>query len=439
MYTRIDNGQVWAFGELRDLSILIREEQVAALLSPEETALFTADEVIDASGMWILPGGVDLHVHISDGAETLTPGSKCAAAGGITTVMDMSPFHGCVNPEQYQQKVKQAEAACVVDFGLVAGIVVSVGDLPQLGKLVQMGASYFKVFMPGNPPATPEVLWESVKTAARTGLRLGIHAEEIACLDAEVNWSDPLGFPSSRPYVAESSAVAQVLEMAKAAGAPVHICHISARQSAGLVATAKAQGVDVTAEVPPHFLLLDETEFTRQGPRVKTTPPLRTPADNVALWQALDDGIIDALACDHFLGSLEPAPKDILKICDAAAGIASLELSLPLLYSTGVAEGRISLKRFVEVTSERPAEIGGVADRMGHITIGANADLIFIDPEADWEVALQGDFSRNNTSPYLGWQLHGRIKRTMVRGQTVWDGENITVKEGWGKHQPSQH
>ena len=126
-------------------------------------------------------------------------------------------------------------------------------------------------------------------------------------------------------------------------------------------------------------------------------------------------------------------------MCDTAAGIASLELSLPLLYSTGVAEGRISLKRFVEVTSERPAEIGGVADRMGHITIGANADLIFIDPEAEWIVAPQGDFSRNNTSPYLGWQLQGRIKRTMVRGQTVWDGENITVKEGWGKHQPSQH
>jgi allantoinase len=380
-----------------------------------------------------------MHVHISDGAETFRAGSKCAAVGGITTVMDMAPFHGCVTPEQYRQKVDQAEGACVVDFGLVAGIVVSEKDLSKLGELAQMGASYFKVFMPGNPPVTPTVLWKSVKVAAHSGLRLGIHAEEIACINPEVDWSNPLGFARSRPYVAESSAVAQVVEMAKAAGAPIHICHVSARQTVDIVATSKAKGVDVTAEVPPHFLLFDESEFSRQGARVKTTPPLRSKEDNKALWHALREGVIDALACDHFLGSLEPASKDYRKMQEAAAGIGSLELSLPLMFDAGVAEERLSLERFVEITSQQPAEICGISDRKGQIVVGKDADLILIDPEAIWKVVPQGEFSRNATSPYLGRQLRGRIKRTLVRGKTVWNDNKIQAQDGWGKYQPSKY
>lgn len=437
MYTRIDHGQVWNSGGLKDLSILVKDGKIVALLSPEEKESVSTDQVFDASGLWVLPGGVDMHVHISDGAETFTPGSMCAAAGGITTVMDMAPFHGCVTPEQFHQKVKEADEACVVDFSLIAGIVVLQEDLAQLGQLAELGAAYFKVFMPGNPAVTPRVMWESVKTAARTGLRLGIHAEEISCIDPNVDWSDPLGFPHSRPYAAESSAAAQLLEMAKAAGAPVHICHVSARQTAEVVNNAKAQGVDVTAETPAHFLLFDESEYERQGVRVKTTPPLRTKVDNRALWLALKEGVIDVLACDHFLGSLEPGDKDFRKMENSAAGIGGLELSLPLIFSFGVAEGRISLERFVEITSQKPAEICCVADRKGQVAVGMDADLLLIDPEAKWKVAPQGEFSRNNTSPYLDWQLNGRVKQTFVRGKRVWNEGNIEVKAGWGQHQPA--
>jgi allantoinase len=448
MLTRIDNGQVWSNGGLQQLSVLIEDERVAALIASDAALQIQADHVIDASGLLILPGGIDMHVHVSDGAETFASGTRCAAVGGITTVLDMAPFHGCITVEQFKEKVARAEAECVVDIGLVAGIVVSLDDLSELGELAHLGAAYFKVFMPAMPPVTARELWAAVCTAAHTGLRLGLHAEESACLQSEVNWSDPLGFPRSRPVVAESAATAQVLEMARAAGAPVHICHVSAARTADLIAIAKAHGVDVTAEVPPHFLLLDESEFARRGPRVKTTPPLRTCADVEMLWEALADGTLDALACDHFLGQLpdlsadagragELLSYDPGRMRDAPAGIGGLELSLPLVFSAGVREGRLSLKRFVEVTAERPAAIAGLAPRKGRLTAGADADLTFIDPDAEWTVASQGDFSRAQTTPYAGWRLRGRVKRTLVRGRTVWDGERITAEPGWGRHAAS--
>jgi len=447
MLTRIDHGQVWADGRLQPLSVLIEDERIAGLIAPGAAPQFQADQTLDADGLWILPGGIDLHVHISDGAETFGSGTRCAAAGGITTVLDMAPFHGCVTGDQFRAKVARAEAECLTDFGLVGGIVVGLEGLSALGELARLGAAYFKVFMPASPPVTPHELWAAVQAAARTGLRLGLHAEEPGCFLAEVDWSHPLGFARSRPAVAESSAVAQALEMARAAGAPIHICHVSAGRTAELIANAKAQGVDVTAEVPPHFLLLDESEFARQGPRVKTTPPLRTRADAETLWQALADGTLDAVACDHFVGRPpalagkkgESGSPDPTEMRDAPAGIGGLELSLPLLFSAGVQGGRLSLNRFVEATSERPAIIAGLAPRKGRLAVGACADLTFIAPDAEWVVTAQGDFSRAESTPYAGWRLRGRVKRTLVRGRTVWDGERITAEPGWGQYTPSRH
>lgn len=437
MITRIDHGQVWAGGRLQPFSILIRDEKIAGLMAASEAESISADQVIDGSGCWILPGGVDLHVHIMDGAETFYPGSCCAAAGGITTVLDMAPFHACITPQQIQAKAEAGQATCVVDFGLVAGIVIEESDLQHLAALAELGAAYFKVFMPSEPPVSAATLWKSVQAAARSGLRLGLHAEETACFEHWDDLGNPLGFAHARPIIAESSAVAQVLEMAHAAGAPVHICHVSAGRTADLIATAKSQGVDVTAEVTAHHLLLDESAFAQYGPRVKTTPPLRTQSDARALWQALAEGVIDALACDHYLETLQPQPTDPAGIAAAGAGIGGLELSLPLLFHAGVVQGRLSLERFVAATAERPAAIAGLPSK-GRIAPGADADLTFWAPAETWPAASHGPFSRIETTPFHGWQITGRIVRTMVRGRTVWDGKHIITEAGWGRWIPSR-
>ncbi len=440
MKSVIVNGRVWTAGQLQELSLFVDADgRIAGILSPTAGPYIEVDEMIDASGQLVLPGGVDMHVHVQDGAETFSDGTRAAAAGGITTVVDIGPFHACTTVANCQSRVRLGEQECVTDFTLAGGIVVSHDDLSELANVARFGAPYFKVFMPSDPPVDTSLLWASVQAAARTGLRLALHAEEVSCLAPSVDWDDPLGFPRSRPIVAESSATAQALEMAAAVGAPVHICHVSAGRTAELVAEYRARGTDVTAETTPHFLLLHEDEFLRQGARVKTTPPLRRQSDSLKLWEALRDGVIDALACDHYLGELPARGAALPSLREKEAGIAGLELSLPLIYDAGVRAGRLNLARFVEVTASRPAAICGLAPRKGAITVGADADLVFIDSDADWTVADRGDFSRIRTTPYVGRSLRGAIRRTMVRGRTVWNGERIEAEPGWGRFIPAGH
>jgi len=429
---RIDNGMVWVDNSLRPLSIVIQDDKIIALPDSDSAHKFQAQQVVDASGCWILPGGVDLHTHISDGAETFFPGSCCAAAGGITTIFDMAPFHACVTQKQLSEKSDLAHSSCVIDFGLVAGIVVDTSDLTELDEMSKAGAAYFKVFQPSEPPVSTNTLWNAVQTAARTGLRLGLHAEETAFLLPPGDPNDPLSFPHSRPAIAETSSAALLIEMARAAGAPIHICHVSSGSTVDLIAWGKAQGVDLTCEVPAHYLVLDESAFSIYGARVKTTPPLRSSTDCEKLWQALEDGVIDAIACDHYTESLIPLPIELELINSSAAGIAGLEVSLPLIMDA-VLNDRLSLSRFVKATSEKPAKIAGISHKKGQIATGMDADLSFWDPQISWKVAPSGEFSRIATTPFNGWQLKGQLKQTWVRGHVVWNEDNICVPAGYGR------
>ncbi|MBI4788973.1 MAG: dihydroorotase family protein [Chloroflexi bacterium] len=436
--TLVANGQIWSSGKLRDLAVMVDDDgTIAALDAPTVVASVPAHQVIDATGQIILPGGVDMHVHVEDGVETFRFGTSAAARGGITTIVDIAPFHVCSTVAGYEARVRKAAPECITDWAFSGGIVVSLPDLQEMQEIAWLGAAYFKVFMPADPPVDAALLWAAIQTAAKSGLRMALHAEEVSCLAPSVNWEDPLGFPRSRPAVAETSATAQALEMARAAGAPIHICHVSAGRTADLVADYRAHGADVTAETTPHFLLFDESEFIRQGAKVKTTPPLRARADTEILWQALEEGVIDALACDHYLGELPALTGEPVSMRQKEAGIAGLELSLPLIYDAGVRRGRLSLERFVQLISTRPAQITGLAGRKGEIVVGADADFVFIDPNETWQVADLGEFSRINTTPYVGRTLQGRIRRTMVRGKTVWDGEKISAEPSWGRYTPA--
>ena len=432
--TLIKNGKVWTSGALREVEILIGEGgKIAALLDSDQSTPPEVEDTIDAAGGLVLPGGIDMHAHTQDGAETFFPGTCAAAVGGITSVVDMPPFHECTTQDGCLERLRLAQGECVTDFSLGGGIVVSQEDLKSIGDVARFGSPYFKVFMPANPPVDAALLWASVKAAAHTGLRMAIHVEEVGCLESEVDWDDPLGFAHARPAVAETSATAQVLEMARAAGAPVHICHISAGRTTELIDAYRSCGVDVTGETAPHYLILDESEFLRRGARVKTTPPLRSPQDSQILWQALADGVIDAVISDHFLGELPQSGKPSLALRELEAGIAGLELSLPLLFEAGVDQGRISLKRFVEVTAARPAEILGFAYRKGRIAPGLDADLVILDPLATWTAAATWPDSRIAMTPYEGKKFQGRVSRTLVRGKTAWDGQTICVDRGSGQ------
>jgi allantoinase len=387
--------------------------------------------VIDAGGCLILPGGIDAHAHIEDGAETFYEGSCAAAVGGITTVVDMPPFHVCSTPEGFRARAEKAESRCVTDFCIHGGIVVETKDLAELAGVAKAGAAGFKVFMPAEPPVSQETLWGAVQTAAKTGLRLVLHAEETACLTDEVDWADPLGFADARPPVAETAAAAFMLEMARAAGAPIHICHVSAARTADLIDQYRGWGVDVTAETTPHFLAFSKEDFKQYGGRLKTTPPLREAEDVERLWEALRDGVIDIVISDHYLGEL-PDPNRMVTFEEKEPGIAGLEVSLPLLYHLAINGDRLSMARFMEVTTETPAKIYGFDRRKGKLEKGMDADFVLFDPEAEWTVGPYGPNSRVSLLPYEGWQLKGKIVSTWVRGFEVWNGDSILAEPGTG-------
>jgi len=427
------NGKVWIDGAFRQVNLLIdgqgKISDVGEKLSDSDQV---SEAVIDAKNCLVLPGGIDVHAHLQDGVETYYESSCAAAVGGVSMVVDMPPFHVCSTPSGLRERMRMAGDSCVVDFCTHGGIVVLQDDLLEMDGVAKEGAAGFKVFMPAEPPVSREVLWGAVQAAAKTGLRLVLHAEESACLDPEVDWADPLGFANARPPVAETAAAAFMLEMALAAGAPIHICHVSSGRTADLIDRYRSWGADVTAETTPHYLIFQKEDFKRYGARLKATPPLRGAEDNAILWQALADGVIDMVVSDHYLGELPPERGEV-SFEDKEPGIAGLEVSLPLIYDQAVCEKKLTMARFIQVTAENPAKVFGFDGRKGKIAIGMDADLVILNPEGEWVVKKAGSFSRATSLPYEGWHLKGKIEHTIVRGVEIWNGESILVKKGTGE------
>lgn len=425
----IENGEIWQENAFQKASLSVKNGLIDAILPPSHSPSSREDQVVDAAGCLILPGGIDLHAHIQDGAESFFAGSCAAVKGGITTVVDMPPFQTVLSRAQWLKRAAWANRECVSDVGFTGGIVIHQKDLDHLDELCACGVSQFKVFMLSRP--SDELLWQAVQTAARMGLRLAVHMEEPALL-REVDWSDPLGFYKANPAEAENVAVARMLEMAHAAGAAIHVCHVSSARSAELIDQYKGWGTAVTAETTPHYLILNQKNITDFPERAIVTPALREERDNEVLWQALEDGVIDILVSDHFLGAIpdpskpRPAPKD------AEPGIAGLEVSMPLIYTFGVQRGKLSMQRFVEAFSLTPAMLAGIADQKGSLHPGLDADLVLFDPARVWDVQPRSKESRITTLPYEGWQLQGAVRQTWVRGKEVWNGNEITCKAGWG-------
>lgn len=432
MKTLIRNGRVWSEGALRTVDVLISAEgKIEAMQTSAPSRQDFQGEVIDASGLLVLPGAIDIHAHIQDGVETFYDGSCAAVRGGVTTVIDMPPFQSVIDRATFLQRKAWGERECVSNFGLTGGIVIDFADLEGLDELVEAGVAQFKVFMLMKPPA--ELLWAAVQKAAQTGLRITVHMEEPACLGV-VDWNDPLGFVKANPPAAENVAVAQMLEMARSAGAAIHVCHVSSGRTVELIAAHKAWGTQVTAETAPQYLLLNEEDYLEQGDRVISTPVLREKEDSETLWLALREGVIDCVITDHFLGALpDPGrPRPALK--DAEPGIAGLELSYPLMLDAVLQGGRMSLARLVEVMATRPAQLMKLDDRKGRIAVGLDADLVLMDPQASWQVTDWEENSRISTLPYEGWTLGVLNRRTLVRGKTVWDGKKICAERGWGAY-----
>ena len=387
------------------------------LVAPDEVGPDPVE--IDAAGCWVVPGLIDMHVHLREPGEEykedILSGTRAAAAGGFTAVACM-PNTSPVNDTAAVTAMILARArdASARVYPVAAISKGSHGEsLTEFGDLKEAGA--VAVSDDGLPVQNSQLMRRALEYASDFGLTVISHSEE-PCLSGgamnEGEVSTRLGLRGI-PAIAESIMVYREIALSEYTGKPVHIAHVSTAMSTELIRSAKARGVPVTAETTPHYFILNESAVEGYDTNAKMNPPLRTEEDRQAIRAGLADGTFDAIATDH-------APHSVLEkeveFDLAANGIIGLETSLPLSLAL-VRDGVIDEQRLVELLSVNPAEILGV--RGGSLADGMPADLTIIDPRAEFTFLADQVVSRSKNSPFLGWKLEGRAALTMVGGRVT--------------------
>ncbi|HEY3062263.1 MAG TPA: allantoinase AllB [Chloroflexota bacterium] len=395
-----------------------------------------ADEEFDASGLHVLPGVVDAHVHFNEPGRTdwegFLTGTAAAAAGGVTTVADM-PLN-CHPPTLDGRALALKRAAVAeharVDYALWGGVVPQ--SLDHLAELRDAGVVGVKAFLCDSglaeyPPLDEFCLLDVMQRCAELGLLLALHAESPAHLVAGTGQGSPIEWARSRPARAEVEAVQLALETAHDTGARVHFVHISTADAARLIAQARGDGLDVSLETCPHYLVLDESDLELLGAVAKCAPPLRSSADVRALWQAVLGGEVDLIASDH--SPCPPAMKDADDIWSAWGGISGVQTMLPLVLDAQ----RLPLPRVVQLLCANPARRLGLYPRKGALLPGSDADLALVDLDARWTVQAEDLKTRWPLSPFLGRTLRGRVVATFVRGRMVYRDGRVLGEAGYGQ------
>ncbi len=435
-------------GIAKNAAVGVKDGVITALHSSTETPF--AKETIDARGFLVFPGGVDSHVHSYSivGVEGFEHSTPAAAAGGVTTFIEMPYDAGATTttPEALQEKIQRVKRLAMVDVALLATLKKN-GPLDVIDPLVDMGACGFKLSLfETDPNRFPRIgdgmLWKALPIIAAHGLPVGFHAENdeiIFQLIAEYQKEGktyPKAHCETRPPISETLAVLKLLELAYWTGAPLHIYHVSHPRSIHLVQRFRKDGMDVTTETCPHYLLFNEDDMDRLKAFGKINPPLRQREDVEEMWELLESGAIDMVTSDHAPWPL--SKKQAPNIFDNGSGAPGLETIFPLLYSEGVVKRDISPVRLAQVLSEQPARRFKLYPKKGHIALGADADLAILDPSRRWTVQGSVMHTSAGWTPYEGMTLQGKVVRTILRGKTIYDGNTITAKAGDGAFVPAQ-
>lgn len=453
--TVIEKGTIATEGGVFSADLVIANGRIAALSLDANG--WTADRRIDASGMLVMPGGIDVHTHFeepdSQMLEGFASGGASAAAGGLTSVVEMPQARPTTTlPEQFAEKRQLVEEHAIVDMALWAG---AIGPPRQtaadLDGMAGMGAAAFKSFMASSSPLFPAVdhaqlLW-SMEQAARLGLPYGLHAEDQHLLAAgldrmrEAGRKDPLAHAESRPPLVEMVAVNTALLLAAETGCHVHICHAASAGALSLIREAKARGVRVTVETCPQYLMLNTDDLVRLAGFARCAPAIREQSEVDAIWDYVLDGTIDLICSDHCPYTIESKEAGRDDIFAAPLGLSGVQTLLPAFYSEAVVRRGLPVERFVALLSGNPARIFGLYPRKGSLAIGADADVTLLDPAATWDVTVADALHKNKWTPYAGKQITGRVVQTIRRGETIFDDardgtERVLAAPGWGTFLP---
>jgi allantoinase len=405
-------------------------------------------ELRDFGDLYILPGLVDTHVHINEPGRTEWEGfqtaTRAAAAGGVTTLVDM-PLN-CVpetiSVESLQAKRRAADGKAWVDWAAWGGVVR--GNSENLKPLAHAGVPGFKCFLihsgiEGFAWVDESELRLALAALRGTGLPLLAHAEVTGPVEAatgELNarnadWRAYPTYLASRPDAAEVLAIELLIRLGEEFQTPIHIVHLASARALPVLAEARRRGVPITVETCPHYLWFSAEQIPAAATEYKCAPPIRSAANREALWTALLDGTIDLVATDH-----SPCPPELKKREEgrwdlAWGGIASLGLALPVMWAA-MHKRNVGLERVAEWMAAGPARLAGFSGRKGCIAAGADADLVAFDPDAEWTVTADELRFRHKISPYLGAQVRGRVIETWLRGQPVF-GRGVLVGEARGR------
>ena len=401
--------------------------------------------LLDVGDDLVMPGLVDTHVHINEPGRTewegFETGTRAAAAGGVTCVIDMplNSIPAVTTVQALAEKGAAARGNCTVDYGFWAGVVP--GNQNDLLPLALAGALGYKCFL--SDTGVPEFtmvsesdLRSAIPVIAGTGLPLLVHAESPAVLNGVEPRATPgrdtsgrsyRAYLESRPDEAEFEAIQLLVRLCREFNCQIHIVHLATAQALDCLRAARAEGLPISAETCPHYLYFEAERIPDGATEFKCAPPIRGSLNRELLWKALEDGTISLLASDH-----SPCPPDLKKrdtgdFQSAWGGIASLSLGLPVIWTEASKRG-LSIADVSRWMAEKPAWLAGLQNRKGRIAPGYDADLVIFDPGSHFTVTADRLHFRHSVSPYLNENLAGEVKQTFVRGQLVFENGHFPAQ-----------
>ena len=460
--TLISGGTVVTATETMAADVLIDGEKIVGIAASGSHGWNDADKVIDASGKYVLPGGVDVHTHMempfggTYASDNFESGTRAALWGGTTTLIDFAvQTIGDPVMSGYEEWMAKAKGNCAIDYGFHM-IVSDVNEqtLKEMDILMGEGVTSFKLFMayPGVLYSTDGQIFQAMQKAAENGSTIMMHAENgivIDVLRAQAlarGETDPIYHSVTRPAVTEAEATHRAIVYAELAGCPLYVVHMSAKEALDEIVAARDRGLNVFGETCPQYLYLGWTNLNEpdfEGAKYVCSAPVRS-ADQghqEALWRGLSTNDLQVVSTDHCPFCIDDHPVlgiqkrlgegDFTKIPN---GLPGVEERFALMYHGAVAEGRLSLNRFVEVCATAPAKMFGLYPQKGTIAIGSDADVVVLDPNVTRTLTASGNHMDVDYTCYEGLEVQGQIDVVLARGNALIEDGEYHGKKGDGRY-----
>jgi len=449
---RIKNARIIENEQLKKVTIYIEKGKIKDI-TPGDEALLPAEKEIDVKGNIVFPGFIDPHVHFDDPGfterEDFETGTRSAAAGGITTIIDMpcTSIPPVTNGRNFDYKLNIVKPKAYVDFTFWGGVTpeqVESGECKEsLKELKDRGIVGVKFYTISGMELYPRMSVPDMDKAFRLmkelNLVCAIHAEDYYLVDyyshlmQEMGREDPESWSEGRTYEAEPEAIWSVVGITEKVGNKLHIVHLSTKEGLNIIRWAKSHGVDATTETCPQYLVFTTEDFKKRGSVLKIAPPLRQEEDREELWKGLKDGSIDFICTDHAAGKY-PEEKSDPNIWKNYAGIPGIQLLVSSMLYYGFHKGRLSLAEIQKLMSENAAKRYGLYPQKGTVQIGSDADFSVVDLNKEWTVEPSRLESKGKYSPFTGNKLKGKIYMTIIRGEIVYkEDKGVIGKRGYGQ------